>query len=632
MKTILEKLKEVQFNKETVVNVLKGILKAILLALPFILMDVFIRVLAMEVSYSQKAMILPSIVFTTIWILLFVLVSMNLKRTFGRIVYAVCFGVFFVVFLVNSVYFPYTGFFFSFNLLLLASEGSAYIMDTILSTNPLIFVIAAVILVLGIVLIVKFPKKEKNNFKSIIIIFVAFVIAHLFTPNLYGAANGDLEWDTWRNPRNVYQNFNDSNKSIKVCGLYEYAFRDFYMTFVKPKEAEDPEEIAFLEEIFAETTMHEENLYTGMFEGKNVIFLQLEGIDSWLLTEETMPNLYSLMGNGFVFENHYSYYNGGGSTFNSELAVNTGLITPISYIQNAYTFSSNMYTYSMPKLFREKGYSVNAFHMNKGEYYSRRLNYQNWGFENYYGLLDETTYDDISYELDRELILNESFYEKMFEQDGPFVHYLITYTPHTPYNSTSGKGLYLAKEIYGEEVPELSEEECARMYAAETDKMVGLLMEALEDNGLKDNTVIVAYADHYMYTLSDKTILEQYKITENNLINHTPFFIWSSDMDQIPVYKVNSQIDILPTVLNLFGISYEEEHFIGNDILDHDYEGYVFFSDYSWYDGNVYVENGEVINGAEADPAYVEEMNTHINELIQKNDLILKYDYFRRLK
>lgn len=629
MKTIWEKLKTLQINKK---DVFIGILRAIILALPFALMDIFMRVLTVEVSYSQKAMILPSIVFSVIWILLFVLVSLNLKRNIGRIVYSICFVLFFIIFLVNSVYFPYTGFFFSFNLLLLASEGSAYIMDTILSTPPMHFVIAFAILVLGILIIVKFPKTKNNHFKTIGVIFAAFVIAHLFTPNLYGAANGALEWDTWRNPRNVYENFNDSNKSIKVCGMYEYAFRDFYMTFLKAKEAEDPDEIAFLDSIFADTTMHEENLYTGMFEGKNVIFLQLEGIDSWLLTEETMPNLYGLLGNSLVFENHYSYYNGGGSTFNSELAVNTGLITPISYIQNAYTFSSNMYTYSMPKLFRAEGYSVNAFHMNKGEYYSRRLNYQNWGFENYYGLLDETTYSDISYELDRELILNEFFYEKMFKQEGPFVHYLITYTPHTPYNTTSGKGLYLGKEVYGEDVPELSEEECAKLYAGETDKMIGLLMQALKDNGLYENTVIVAYADHYLYTLSDKTILDQYKITDNNLINHTPFFIWSSDMTQVPVYKVNSQIDILPTVLNLFGIEYEEEHFIGNDILDQDYAGYVFFSDYSWYDGNVYVENGEIINGAEADPTYVEEMNAHIHELIKKNDLVLKYDYLRRLK
>ena len=110
------------------------------------------------------------------------------------------------------------------------------------------------------------------------------------------------------------------------------------------------------------------------------------------------------------------------------------------------------------------------------------------------------------------------------------------------------------------------------------------------------------------------------------------FFAEKRDMEKQEFEKVNSQVDILPTVLNLFGVAYEEEYFIGNDILSENYAGYVFFSDYSWYDGNVYVENGEVVNGAGADASYVVDMNKKIHDMIQKNDLILKYDYFRRIK
>ena len=104
--------------------------------------------------------------------------------------------------------------------------------------------------------------------------------------------------------------------------------------------------------------------------------------------------------------------------------------------------------------------------------------------------------------------------------------------------------------------------------------MVGLLIQALKDNGLYDNTVIVAYADHYLYTLDDKSILDKYKETSNNLINHTPFFIWSSDLGQLTsISKVNMQMDILPTVLNLFGIDYNSNNYIGHDILSNDFKG-----------------------------------------------------------
>lgn len=201
-----------------------------------------------------------------------------------------------------------------------------------------------------------------------------------------------------------------------------------------------------------------------------------------------------------------------------------------------------------------------------------------------------------------------------------------------PYEVTDPKAQLLLSEIYGDNIPELTEEECARMYAGETDYMIELLMEALEENGLIEDTVIVAFSDHYLYALNDKTILEPYKETANNLINHTPFFIWSYGMEAETVEKVNSQLDILPTVLNLFGVEYMDEYYIGNDIMDENYGGYVFFSDYSWYDGNVYVENGEVTNGVEMENTYVEQMNSDINRLIRRNDLVLKYDYFRRLE
>ena len=207
--------------------------------------------------------------------------------------YGIFFAVCFTLFLTQSVYFSYTGFFFSFNLVDLAGEGSSYILNTIRNTSPYIYVVALVILALAVLAIIKFPKRETTSWEDAGIIVALFLFVHAVTPWFYGPANSALKWDTWRNPRNVYQNFNDSNKSMKVCGLYEYSVRDFYVTFLKKKEAESTEEKEFLEETYESETTHQPNGYTGILEGKNVIFLQLEGIDTWLLTEEDMPNLYA---------------------------------------------------------------------------------------------------------------------------------------------------------------------------------------------------------------------------------------------------------------------------------------------------------------------------------------------------
>ena len=471
---------------------------------------------------------------------------------------------------------------------------------------------------------------------------IVFIILHTLTPFLLGKKNDELTWSTWKNPRNIYISFNDNNKSMRISGLYEYSIRNFYITFIKPKKTDNEEELTFLEDVYKTEVERKTDSYTGLLKDKNLIILQLEGVDEWLLNENDTPNLYKLMNNSINFTNHYSYYNGGGSTFNSEFAVNTGFITPLSYTQNAYSFSKNDFPYTLAKLFKSLGYSVNAFHMNTSEFYSRGANYKNWGYDNYYGLVDMYDYKNKEYELDREMILNEDFSNKMFENE-KFVDYIITYSSHLPFSTSSGVCKKLvtldALETLGVEelpkdyvLPTLTEEECARRQVKETDYMVELLLQKLEDNELMDNTAIVVFTDHYLYTLSDQTILDKYKDTSNNLINHTPFYIYNNGETKKTIKDVTSQLNILPTILNLFDIEYNPNYYIGENALSNDYNGLVFFSDYSWYDGNVYVSGGEVVNNGKISDEDLEMMNYYVNYLERKNDLTLKCDYFKKIK
>ena len=96
--------------------------------------------------------------------------------------------------------------------------------------------------------------------------------------------------------------------------------------------------------------------------------------------------------------------------------------------------------------------------------------------------------------------------------------------------------------------------------------------------------------------------------------------------------KVNSQLDILPTVLNLFGVKYDENRYIGKDILANDYEGYAFFDDYSWLNNDVYYNDGNIIKigNENVEEEKIYEINTQINKIIKKNDLTLKADYLKK--
>ena len=351
-----------------------------------------------------------------------------------------------------------------------------------------------------------------------------------------------------------------------------------------------------------------------------------------------MPNLVKLRNHSINFKDHYSFVNGGGSTFNSEFMINTGYATPYTYNQNAYTFSKNNFDYSLPNLFKSVGYTVNAFHMNSSEYYSRGLNYKNFGYNSYNGLKDLKTYTDKSYELDTELLRNEEFNSKIFNVENPnnhnFVSYIISYTAHTPFEKDKGTCSMLLSEEYKNN-PDYNptELDCMKIQAKETDDMIGLLIDNLKEKNLYDNTVLVVYADHYAYTLSDKTILETYKDTETNLINHTDWFIWASDITPVEINKTTSQLNIMPTILNLFNLYVNSNYYIGEDALDSDYLGYVFFNDYSWWDGKRYVNaSGEIVKGIPVTEEYINTMSTKINNLIQKNDEVLKTNYFKKLK
>lgn len=610
------------------------------MALPFIVMDITIRLLGNKINFYPVYKLIPNL-FTLLWTSLFITISLSVRKKLSKLVYSIFFFISFAFFLTNGIYYSMTSSYFDFSLLGMASEGSSYIIDAIKTGNKIIYLMAVVVLLLYILARKYFKEKTRvsANYKTILQILVIFIVIHALIPLLYGKSNSTLTWNTWSNPRDIYNNFNDNNKSMRISGLYEYTTRNFYITYLKAKKANNVKELEFLNEAYSIEETPYETSYTGMFEGKNVIYLQLEGIDEWLLDENTMPTLYNMQNNAINFTNHYSYYNGGGSTFNSEFAVNTGFLTPVSYNQNAYTFSRNNFDYSMAKLFKKKGYSVNAFHMNTKEYYSRGANYDNWGYDNYYGLKDQDTYTDNSYILDRELILNEKFSELLFPTDTPFVDYIISYSNHMPFTNTKGVCQLLLEKEKEEilaadpnaviEEKDYTEEECSRIQAHETDNMINLLITKLREKNLLDNTVIVAFADHYLYTLTDQNILAQYKETDNNLINHTPFLIWKDGMKKQTIKEVTSQLNILPTTINLFGLEYHPNYYIGSDALNPDYNGYVFFSDYSWYDGNVYVEGGVVTNGKDIDPAALEEKNHYINYVIKKNDLTLKYNYFK---
>ena len=601
----------------------------LLMMLSFILLDFIMRFFTRSINFYNIFGIVPNL-FTLMWVFLMVGICISLNKKVGRILYIILITISIAMFLTHTIYYSYFKNFFDFSSLQFAGEAGNYLVDAIKSSPIWIFITVFIIITISYFAVKNMNKINKNNneWLKILIIVIIFIGMHSLTPLFLGKSV--TTWDAWRNPRNVYNVFNDNNRSMQVSGFYEYNFRNIYINFFKEENTIKDDSTSLLEEKFSEEIEYS-NKYTGMFKDKNVIFVQLESIDNFLVTKEIMPTLYSMKNNSINFNNHFSFVSGGGSTFNSEYMVNIGYTTPISINKGAYTYSKNTYSYSLPNLLKKAGYTVNAFHMNTPEYYSRSVNYKSFGYDSFNSLknLDNGKYyTDNSFWLDTELINNPTFNKLIFNKETKFADYIITYSAHMPFQANKGVCSLLVEDT----TMDLTEYECLKLQARETDDMLKLLIENLKEKDLIDNTILVLFSDHYLYTLNDKTLLDKYKTIENNLINQTTWMIWSNDMKKTDIKKVTSQLNILPTVANLLGLEYHPNYYLMPDALSEDYKGLVFFSDYSWYDGNVYVDNGIVTNNKKISEEELNEKNNLVNELVKINDSVLSTDYFKNIK
>ncbi|MDI9519148.1 MAG: sulfatase-like hydrolase/transferase, partial [Bacillota bacterium] len=229
---------------------------------------------------------------------------------------------------------------------------------------------------------------------------------------------------------------------------------------------------------------------------------------------------------------------------------------------------------------------------------------------------------------------NDKIRNLLFEKEGKTMNFITTYTAHAPYSigdvqcreTLTENELKLIKKGSNEE------ELCVKAQARETDNFFHKLIEHLDKENILDKTIIIGVTDHYAYGYSNKEKLHALKGTDDpNFMNKLPFFIWGNNIPKAEVTKVNNNLDVLPTIAYLFGLDYEEKHYVGKNIFDPNYEGFVFFPDHSWYDGNIYYKDGHVLLGEQVEQEYINSRNKQLRTILDVNDKVLNTDYFRIL-
>ena len=157
----------------------------------------------------------------------------------------------------------------------------------------------------------------------------------------------------------------------------------------------------------------------------------------------------------------------------------------------------------------------------------------------------------------------------------------------------------------------------------------------LEAKGQLQNTVIIGVTDHYTYGYKNMDALYALSgVGDALLLERTPCFIWSADVEAQAVDKVLNTSDLLPTVLNLMGLE-QRYDYIGSDAFDDRYPGFVPFSDGGWIYGDIAYNatTGKFLSlsgsAQTVSPELQTQMEDWVHEFIRINNLILDTDYYQ---
>ena len=331
---------------------------------------------------------------------------------------------------------------------------------------------------------------------------------------------------------------------------------------------------------FSSKTASQQNEYTGMFKGKNLIQITAEAFSPYVISKELTPTLYKLTHEGFVFTNYYQP-GWGQSTTGGEFAHMTGIIpTWVNGNLSFYASHQDYMPFALGNQFRALGYTTVAYHNNSYTYYNRHLTHPNLGYD-YYGQGNGLTltvpgwpYSD----LEMMELTAPAYIEDYVNTGKPFHAYYMSVSGHANWgwgNAMSAKNREAAVAAY----PNASQPVQGYIAAnLELEYALTYLLEQLEAAGIADDTVICMTADHYPYALVTDEVdyyqeLSGKQDSELDISRYkNTWLLWSGSMESsVTVNTPCSAIDILPTVSNLFGLEFDSRLMSGHDVFAQNY-------------------------------------------------------------
>ena len=374
-------------------------------------------------------------------------------------------------------------------------------------------------------------------------------------------------------------------KKINSVEFFSSHLNDIYLSLTEEVISEkiSAEEILeIVEEIQPDIEEKEGPKYKGIGKGKNLILVQVESLQNFVINEKyygqvLTPNLNSLIKKDSLYFNQYYSHIGKGNTADAEFSTLNSLYPVID--RDMYTLYEDNAYYGLPWILRDNNYKTLAFHGYKGEFWNREKAYPNQGIEEFYSMEDLDKSDIIGMGISDLSIFKQSV-EVMSNIKEPFFSFIITLTNHHPY--------ILPEDLSTIRLIEEHENTKFGSYLQTvryTDYAIGEFIKELKAADLYDESIIVFYGDHHglNYKMDgNEEIVSEFlgkpydydEMLNVPLIIHIP----DSGINQT-ISTTGGFIDFLPTISNIMDFEIPHPYILGQDIAN-ETDGFVAFTSY----------------------------------------------------
>ena len=394
--------------------------------------------------------------------------------------------------------------------------------------------------------------------------------------------------------------------------------------------SESNETIKYLHTFFSNQQPTEQNEYTGIFKGKNVIFIMAESLDEIAINQEITPTLYKLKHEGIVFNNYFSPKYPA-STADGQYMLEWATLPIIGENYSLIDMVYNTNPYLLPKQLKQQGYKTYVYHDYTG-YYNRRSSYfETLDFDGHRYCGDGLDMK-CEYFHGSDMEMMDQSIDDFINQD-KFYAYYITLSGHGSYDSSN---FISTKHI--DKVNNLPYSSSVKYYLAaniDFDLAMNTLITSLEQANKLDDTVIIISSDHTPYYISDEEMNLLSSVERNNKFdrNRGSLIIYNSTLKETKeINKYAMNIDVLPTILNMLGIQYDSRLLIGKDIMAKNNEGIAILPDRSWITekGSYDTDKSSFNNFTNRiDEKYITKINNDVNERYDISISMQYNDYYK---